>query len=205
MISPLTEEERAIRHFMAWIPHERPLTAPLLSDPSSVALRAFAPSAHVTGQLELMHKIRQKDIIWLVRSAKTVGRPEAALDGRIVVGNVQCGTCSKEQIGMKKQESRTLIYTADTGSSWFPWKDASDMIYKCNFKSNDRISNLTIGRPLGHQLRFTRQIHDTCTECIQMFADKILSSPSIFVSYQWKSSTNIIPVLLPLLADACRC
>lgn len=60
-----TADASAKRHFLAWIPHERPGTAPKLNDRSSIATRAFRPTVHVTGQLGLARRVRPGDVIWL--------------------------------------------------------------------------------------------------------------------------------------------
>src|SRR5437660_688485 len=91
------------RHFLAWIPHERPWTAPNLDDSASIATRAFRPKAHVTGQLALARRVRLGDVIWLAGNYPKLGRPEAALDGYITVANVRAekGTGERNMKGKK--------------------------------------------------------------------------------------------------------
>ena len=123
----------APRHFLAWIPHERPVNAPKLDMyTSSIATRAFQPKAHVTGQLGLAHRIRPADVIWLVGNFPKLGRPEAALDGRIVVASVRTEDSLGESNVKNKKIRGKLIFTAGDGSRWLPG-DASALLYNCKF------------------------------------------------------------------------
>ena len=127
-----------VRHFLAWIPHKRPLNAPVSRDTSSIAERAFAPREHLTRQPGLKHKVIRKDVVWLVGSHKALGRPEAAIDGRIVVED-------KDEI--RDPENRpTLVFKAGVGSQWFPWRDATKLVKaalvrKCRTTSDHWVSD----------------------------------------------------------------
>ena len=174
-----------VRHFLTWIPHKRPLSAPVSRDTSSIAERAFAPQAHVTRQLGLKNKINRKDVIWLVGSHKALRRPEVALDGRIVVENKD-----------ERREAGTLVFKAGIGSEWFPWRDATELVW--GSKLSSAVGSKALNRP--QQLRFTRELCATSIPAFEQFAVNIQAARSVFISYRWCNSTDIVPQLMPLLA-----
>jgi TIR domain len=174
------------RHFLAWIPHERPDTAPIIDDKSSISTRAFKPTAHVTGQ-RLAQRVRTGDIIWLVGSYRRMGRPEASFDGRIVVANV-------------RKEGNKLIFAAGDGSAWLPWVDSTELLYSCKFATRRGLITLERSRALGQQLRFTLQISSRSALEVEGFARAVLRRPSLFVSYRWAKSSDVVAALIPMLS-----
>jgi hypothetical protein len=179
------ENADKIRHFLAWIPHKRPNSAPPLEDTSSIIIRAFRPTAHVTGQLALKRQIRVGDVIWLAGNFRQLGRPEGALDGRIVVSCV-------------RREEEKLVFEAADDSAWIPWMDATELLYSCRFGSSGAVA-LKPDKSLGQQLRFTRRVSPQSAAKLEKFAASALQKP-LFISYRWCDASDVVAKLLPKLA-----
>jgi hypothetical protein len=179
-------------HFVAWIHEESTRIAPARAQVEGIVTRAFAPLRHVTGQIGLSSRLSVGDVIWLVRSTKSLGRFEAALDGRISVAKIE----REDELDRQK-----LVVKAGEGSAWLPWRDAGVLIRACRFRSGAGSVRLHPDRSLAQQLRITRQLDPDSAPQVEAFADEIRSSRSVFVSYRWQESGELVPLILPLLAE----
>jgi hypothetical protein len=141
-------------------------------------------------------------VIWLAGNYPKLGRPEAALDGYIIVANVQTEKGTGERNTKGKKDRGKLIYDAGDESAWLPWIDAGELLYSCKFVSRSGPITLLRDRSLGQQLRFTLEICSASAAKVGRFAAAVRKKPSMFISYRWSDSSDVVAALMPKLAAA---
>lgn len=172
-------------HFIAW-QSRRVVNAPQILDQASIAERSFAPVAHVTRQRNLFERINVGDLIWLAGRYPILSDAAASLIGRIVVSE-------------KTIENSVVRFAASPESYWLGWNDASRLMMTLAFNNKGITKALDAHVGIAQQLQTTREIANACYEILEGYALDVRSKPTIFVSYRWALSSDVMRFLLPAL------
>ncbi len=177
-----------VRHVLAW--QSASVTrAPFVGRGLSIIDRAQRPIAHITRQRRLRDLLDKGDTIWIVGKYPALSDATASIIGRIIVAK-------------KHDDGMALEFFADYGSCWLPWNDASQLLCAVELKTNRGATFLSPNVGIAQQLQTTREVWPSSLGLLDSYADNLLKRPSVFVSYRWATSADLMQHLLPALTHA---
>lgn len=177
-----------VQHVLAW--QSTSITdAPVVGEGMSVVDRAHRPIAHKTDQRRLRGLLAQGDSIWIVGRYRSLSNAAASIIGRIIISE-------------KRESGKSTTFAAAPESYWLPWNDAYDLLHQVELKGKRGSAFLMPEVDPAQQLQTTRQVAASSHDLLASFADDLRRRLSVFVSYSWSSSADLMPHLLPALAGA---